>query len=120
MSGAEFFVEGSKTAQANQPAGEPFGHVHSVTGSTISVELVSANSQALQSAGLTVGKFVKIAVGKSLLVGVIADVSAQDAMPARGQGHRSTAHVDLVGEISERGASPARFRRGVTDYPSIG
>jgi DNA helicase HerA-like ATPase len=117
MLGAEPFRDQNKTEPA---AGEPFGHVHSVNGSYVSVELVGANPHSLDGAGLTVGKFVKIAVGKALLVGVITDISAQTSTPVRDRSHRGTARVDLVGEISDRGTPPARFRRGVTDYPTIG
>src|SRR5262245_49801081 len=100
-------------------SGEALGHVHSVNGSRASVGLLKAGPGSLHGAGITVGKFVKIQIAKALLVGVITDVTSQTSQYAKEQGCLGTAQVDLMGEIDAGG--PARkFRRGVTDYPTIG
>ena len=96
---------------------EPVGHVHSVRGSQVSIGLVSKRPGA--SAGVTVGRFVKVKTGKALLVGVITDVSAQ-TQPTKDPGFQGVANVDLVGELDGRGGGALRFHRGVTDYPTIG
>ena len=98
-------------------AGEVLGHVHSVTGAQASIGLLSANG--VHRAGATVGKFIKIHTGKALLIGVITDVSLLVSPSIGEQRYCGVAHVDLTGEISDRGGKIG-FRRGVTDYPSIG
>ncbi len=98
-------------------AGEVLGHVHSVTGSQASIGLLGP--RGLHRAGATVGKFIKIHTGKALLIGVITDVSLLASPSIGDQGYCGVAHVDLTGEISDHGGK-MRFRRGVTEYPSIG
>jgi DNA helicase HerA-like ATPase len=106
--------------QTSAVSGEALGHVHSVNGAKVSVGLVKAGPGSLHGAGITVGKFVKIQITKALLVGVITDVTSQTSQYAKEQGCVGTAHVDLMGEIDGHGPGPGRFRRGVTDYPTIG
>ena len=96
-------------------AAGPLGHVQSVSGSQVSIGLLGRQ----HGAGLTVGKFVKIASGKALIVGVIADVAVSPAA-VKEQDLQGLARVDLMGEIDGRDGGPIRFRRGVTTYPTIG
>jgi DNA helicase HerA-like ATPase len=105
-------------APSRMPAG-PLGQVHSVSGSQVRIGLVSKRPGGLSGAGITVGKFVKIQSGKALIVGVIAEVSAQAPSPVKEQNLQGMADVDLMGEI-KGDAGPTRFRRGVTTYPTIG
>jgi uncharacterized protein len=109
------------------PADGPLGHVHSVSGSQVSIGLVSKRPGGLYGAGITVGKFVKIKSGKALIIGVIREVSVQALALVKDQDFQGMAHVDLMGEIGgEIGgpkrpdAGPIHFRRGVTTYPTIG
>jgi DNA helicase HerA-like ATPase len=93
----------------------PLGRVHAVSGSRASIGLLG--SDGVHRSGATVGKFVKIHTGHALLVGVITDLTVEVA--SRDSGYCGTARVDLTGEISDR-TGTVRFRRGVTDYPTIG
>ncbi len=93
----------------------PLGRVHAVSGSRARIGLIG--SDGLHRSGATVGKFVKIHTGSALLVGVVTDLSVEVA--SREPGFCGTARVDLTGEISER-TGAMRFRRGVTEYPTIG
>ena len=104
-------------AGAAHPAGEPLGYVVSVRGSQASVGLPPV-SDASDDSRATVGKFLGISTGKSLLIGVITDVAIEPF--ATEHGYQTTARIDLVGEIKESGTALARFQRGVTDYPVIG
>ncbi len=79
--------------------------------------LAVAARQRSERAGATVGKFVKIHTGRALLIGLITDVDAEP--PAKDRGHCGIANVDLTGEISDRNGTVC-FRRGITDYPTIG
>jgi uncharacterized protein len=94
---------------------EAIGRVHAVSGSKASIGLLGTGG--LHRSGATVGKFVKIHIGSALLIGVITDLSVEVA--SREPGFCGTARVDLTGEISDRSGA-MRFRRGVTDYPTIG
>jgi len=102
-------------AGAAAPDAGPLGRVHAVSGSKASIGLIGSNG--LHRSGATVGKFVKIHTGNALLIGVITDLSVEVA--SRDPGYCGTARVDLTGEISDRSGA-IRFRRGVTDYPTIG
>ena len=95
--------------------GQPLGHVHSVTGSQASIGILDL--AALKRSGATVGKFVKIHTGKTLLIGLITELSASPGVGD--QGSCGTAHVDLTGEISDRSGAVS-FRRGVGEYPTVG
>jgi len=104
-------------SKAETSPSEVLGHIHSVTGSQASIGLFGA--RGLHHAGATVGKFIKIHTGEALLIGVITDVSLLVSPSIGEQSYSGVAHVDLTGEISDHGGK-MRFRRGVTDYPSIG
>ncbi|HEY4403991.1 MAG TPA: DUF87 domain-containing protein [Xanthobacteraceae bacterium] len=117
MLGADTFRGQDKPSP---PSAGPLGHVHSVSGSQVSIGLGGRRG----AAGMTVGKFVKIQSGKALIVGVIAEISmpasSHEASPAgRTQDFQGVARVDLMGEIDGPGGA-VRFRRGVTTYPTIG
>jgi DNA helicase HerA-like ATPase len=69
----------------------------------------------------TVGKFLGIRRGQSLLVGIVSEVSIEGPLRAREDGYSATVSVDLMGEITN-GQNPGgtHFHRGVTHYPEIG
>jgi DNA helicase HerA-like ATPase len=98
---------------------QPIGHVVSVRGSQATVGL-SSLPRDLDKVRSTVGKFLGIRAGDSLLVGVITNVSIETPAMARELGCQSTADLDLVGEIKQSTGGPAQFQRGVTEYPAIG
>ncbi len=95
---------------------DTIGRVLAVSGAQVTVGLSPAAAGAAVRA--TVGKFLGVRSGHAIIVGMITEISerpAGDQDPAC----RSTARVDLVGEISTR-AGGGRFSRGVTEYPVIG
>jgi Helicase HerA, central domain len=111
----------------SQPAGhaptpkvELLGRVISVRGSQASVGLPATSPHAPEQRRVTVGKFLGVAVGKSLLVGLITDVSLRSEPVLRDHDHVAVAQLDLIGEIRSRDAGTAFFQRGVTAYPAIG
>jgi len=106
-----------KDQSSSLSAGQAIGQVISVRGSRASVGLTPALQD---SSGVrpTVGKFLGVCAGQSLLVGVITHVS-ETSGGEKEHGWHSIADVDLVGEIKQSVASP-QFQRGVTDYPAIG
>jgi uncharacterized protein len=115
----------SKDLDSKESKTEPIGRVLSVHGSQAGIGLfvgipqTSANEQ--DESPTTVGKFLGIHRGRSILVGLISDVSMEVPVLAREFGYRASASVDLMGEITI-GNHPggARFLRGVTQYPAIG
>src|SRR5262245_60663488 len=107
--------QASATAQA-----AALGNVHSISGSQAVVGIVGEALTSAHRASITVGKFVKIQTSKALLVGVITDVSMQSTQALKEQGCVAVARVDLMGEIVTSAEGLTQFRRGVSDYPTIG
>ncbi|HEX3505705.1 MAG TPA: DUF87 domain-containing protein [Xanthobacteraceae bacterium] len=99
---------------------ELVGRVISVRGSQASIGLPPASPLAPEEARATVGKFIGVRAGKSLLVGLIADVSLRTEPLLRNQEQVAVAQVDLIGEIRDNETASAFFQRGVTSYPAIG
>jgi DNA helicase HerA-like ATPase len=106
-------------AEASSAPEQPLGRVVSVCGSQATVGLLNPSHDPNQ-ARATVGKFLGIRTGHSLLVGVITNVSIETPASAREHGCHSTADLDLVGEIKQSESAEARFQRGVAEYPAIG
>ena len=107
----------------NEPSlaiGQPIGHVVSVRGSQATVGFLTSPLDDGNKARPTVGKFLGIRAGESLLIGVITNVSIETPATAKEQGYNSTADLDLVGEIKQSATNSAQFQRGVTEYPAIG
>ncbi|MBN8919518.1 MAG: ATP-binding protein, partial [Rhizobiales bacterium] len=96
------------------------GRILSVHGSQASVGLPEASLKPLDEAPVTVGKFLGIARGTSLLIGMITEVSVEAPPVARERGYGGTARVDLMGEIKTNAGGEQYFQRGVSEYPAIG
>jgi hypothetical protein len=96
---------------------ETLGRVLAVSGAQITVGLTPPAPGSTSRA--TVGKFLGIVNGGTVVVGLITEVSER---PQRDQdlNCRSTARMDLVGEIKATAAGIAHFQRGITEYPMIG
>ena len=109
-----------QAAPVSMPNAELFGRVISVRGSQASVGLPPAAPQSPEEARSTVGKFIGVRAGKSLLVGLIADVSLRAEPLLRDREQVAVAQVDLIGEIRDNESATAHFQRGVTSYPAIG
>jgi len=101
-----------------QSAREPLGRVIAVSGSQARVGLTGNRSAGEMRA--TVGKFLGIRNGRSLLIGMVTEVTALAPGAAKEVGYHSVAQLDLMGEIKEGPSGSPRFARGVSDYPSIG
>ncbi len=99
-------------------ASQSIGRVIAVNGSQSTVDLIARTTTAENP---TVGRFMGLTTLKSVIIGLITDVSEQPTPgAANGQNFRKVAHLDLIGElISIQGGAP-RFQRGVTEYPNIG
>lgn len=96
------------------------GRVISIRGSQASIGLPPVSPLGPEQARATVGKFLGIRAGKSLLIGLIADVSLRAEPQLRQNEHVAVAQVDLIGEIHDHDSATARFQRGVANYPAIG
>src|ERR1700733_10782832 len=95
------------------------GQVNSVRGCHASVGLTGASANGPEETRATVGKFLGVCANKSLLIGLITDVSLQPGPTPQDQ-HVAAAQLELIGEISDYDSASARFQRGVTTYPAIG
>jgi uncharacterized protein len=102
--------------------GGTLGSVLAVAGAQASVRL-HIKSQPIyeKSERATVGRFLAIDTGATLLVTVITNVKAPAQSGAAGPADHAVAQVDLLGEIKgEPARGDARFQRGVTSYPMVG
>ncbi len=113
-------LTGDPQASPASPSVELVGRVISVRGSQASVGLPSEAAHAPEEARATVGKFLGLRAGKSLLIGLIADVSLRTEPLLRNQDQVAVAQVDLIGEIRDNDTASAYFQRGVSRYPAIG
>jgi uncharacterized protein len=104
---------------AAMPQVELLGRIVSVHGSQASVGIPAMSPQAPEEKRITVGKFLGVAVGKVLLVGLITDVSTRPEA-GRGDHDAAVAKLDLIGEIRSGDTGVASFQRGVTSYPGMG
>jgi DNA helicase HerA-like ATPase len=109
----------SETAVKPPAAREPLGRVISVSGSQARVGLAGVRNMGAESRA-TVGKFLGVRCGRSLLIGMITEVFAQSPATVQDLGYHTVAHLDIMGEIKEGRTGSPRFSRGVGDYPSIG
>lgn len=106
----------ARDPRAMPPRPEPIGRVAGVNGSQATVEL---SARPLGGENPTVGKFMALTTGKSVIIGLVTDIGEQSVAAGGAPSFRKLARLDLIGEIREN-ASAARFQRGVTDYPNIG
>ena len=98
---------------------EPLGRVLAVTGSQATIRLrVASTADATWSDRATVGKFIGVRTGPSILVGVITQITGHTSQPGAEE-HSAAGQMDLLGEI-RTGPDGLYFQRGVTDYPAIG
>jgi len=92
----------------------PIGKVISVGGAEISVGLTATG--LTDSTRATVGKFLGVASGGALVVGLITEIHESNGNAA----YRTVARLDLLGEIRQDRNGAPRFQRGVARYPVIG
>ncbi len=112
----------NNTPQPAAPAApkvELIGRIISVHGSQAGVGIPAMTPQGPEEKRITVGKFLGVAVGKTLLVGLINDVSMRPDAGA-GASDAAVAQLDLIGEIRTSEAGAPYFQRGVTCYPGMG
>jgi hypothetical protein len=100
--------------------GDTLGFVIAVRGSRASISLAADPMTPTQNGRVTVGKFLGIATGNTLLVGSVADVSLKFEAIQPGRDCAAVAALEIIGEIRDFGTPIARFFRGVTEYPAIG
>jgi DNA helicase HerA-like ATPase len=100
--------------QTTRSAPRVLGSVLSVTGSQAHVRMVVSGLPGVDDVRATVGKFLGVRTGTSLIVGVITKIAVDP-----GPGTHATAQLDMLGEIKDDKAA-GYFQRGVTDYPMIG
>jgi DNA helicase HerA-like ATPase len=102
------------------PQSEVLGHVISVRGSQASVGLPGASRHGPEETRATVGKFLGVRAARSLLIGLITDISLRMNSLARDADHGAVAQLELIGEIHDHASATAQFQRGVSTYPGIG
>jgi len=105
----------AQNALATSAKPESIGRIATVTGSQSTVELTGRGAGGEAP---TVGKFMGITTGKSVIIGLITEVGEQAT--AGSPTFRKIARLDLIGELLASAPGATRFQRGVTEYPNIG
>jgi uncharacterized protein len=108
----------SPAVGSSQP--DVLGSVVAVRGSQASVEITRTSVHDIDELRVTVGKFLGISAGASLLIGVVTNVELETDAVRRNQNNATVALLDIIGQIQDYGFPSARFRRGVAHYPAIG
>ena len=95
------------------------GRVISVTGSKAGIGILpTPDGQPRLSA--TVGRFIGLWAGRSFIVAMITEATAELPSSTPSQGFDAYVLIDLMGEIRRGPDGSSRFRRGVSEYPGIG
>ena len=98
----------------------PLGRVVSVGGSQVVVQFsTEMSSGGNVDAEVTVGTFLGIWNGRSLVIGALCDISLEKFT----EGERiapATGRIDLLGELVRDETGAGYFQRGVMLYPKIG
>ena len=95
------------------------GRVISVTGSKAGIGILpTVDGQPRLSA--TVGRFLGLWAGRSFIVAMITEATAERPGGAPSEGFGAYVLIDLMGEIRRSPDGGSRFRRGVSEYPAIG
>lgn len=103
----------TSVAQFSEFDHEPLGRVTAVSGSQLTVALSPGSPGRV-----TVGKFLGVVSGRSIIVGVITQI-AEQTIAKKNQPFLAVAQIDLFGEITIQ-AGGTRFGRGIGEYPIIG
>ena len=96
---------------------ECLGRVVSVGGSQVIGQF--SNELGPGHADVTVGTFLGIRNGRSLVIGALCDISLDTGSGGRA-GMQTTGRVDLLGEVLGDESGTEYFQRGVMNYPKIG
>jgi DNA helicase HerA-like ATPase len=95
----------------------PVGRVTAINGSQATITIETGVPTTGDAAQVTVGRFMGIVNGDSLVIGLVTEVAEEQTFPQPAV-FRSVARLDLIGEIREH--SDKKFQRGVAEYPTLG
>lgn len=98
---------------------QSIGRVVRVTGARATVGVLAGEGPEGHSFA-TVGRFVGLRTERSSIVAMITEATADLPAGVRERGFETCLLVDLMGEIRRGGDDAEVFRRGVSDYPSVG
>jgi DNA helicase HerA-like ATPase len=96
----------------------PIGRVVSVGGSQVMIEF-AAGALSNGDTEITVGAFLGIWNGRTLVVGSLCDISLHKLADGQ-QSEPASGRVDLLGELILDRPGTGYFQRGVMSYPRIG
>lgn len=97
------------------------GEIVSITGSHALVMLYVPDTQNNEDLRLQLGSIMSIDTGVTMVLGHIGALSVPAPSIDRGSHDVRIMELELIGEFSKKTANnPARFRRGVSSYPTLG
>ena len=114
--------EGSTLKVVESPASAipQIGVVASISGTRIGCQLTANRSAgATSQPPLMIGSVVKIPTGKSLVFGLVTQLSRSLFDDTAGSEKHAAAELDLIGEMVQQGVNYSRFSRGIAFYPQL-
>ena len=112
------------TAAAPPRPRETVGRVTAISGAQATVTLQSAQDAARAAHPndyATVGRFLGLVTGSTLIIGVISEINETSVQGADGaRSRQAIARLELLGEIGAGEGNSVRFKRGIDAYPKIG
>jgi len=116
----EPFIDQDQPDQPSPAAAAALGRVVSVGGSQVVVQFSTEMAAAGdEQTDVTIGTFLGIWNGRSLVVGALCDISLDQDTDGRSNAP-ATGRVDLLGELVCDESGAGSFQRGVMAYPKIG
>lgn len=91
------------------------GQMVAVSGAQATVRFSDAALTADDDSDFSVGTYLGIRTPRSLVIGVLCDISFDAAQPMQASGR-----MDMLGEIVADASGKERFCRGVSYYPKVG
>lgn len=121
MSGSEAAVR-KETGEAKAAGGKPrVGEVISVTGSHALVMLDGSRADQDRMHRPQLGAIMSVDAGASIVLGLVSAMSVPAPSLDSAGGDMRIVELELIGEFTKPTAkTPARFRRGVSTYPTLG
>lgn len=121
MSGSEAAVR-KETDEARAAVGKPrVGEVISVTGSHALVMLDGSRADQDRRHRPQLGAIMSVDAGASIVLGLVSAMSVPAPSLDSAGGDMRIVELELIGEFTKPTAkTPARFRRGVSTYPTLG
>ena len=106
-----------KTAGRQASTIPQIGIVASISGARVTCQLTELDAE--NAAPLVIASVVRIPTGKSLVFGLIVELSRPIFGSTMGSEGHAAAEIELIGEMIQRGENYSGFSRGIAFFPQL-